>query len=506
MPRVAVVGSGNAGLCAALAAAQQGAEVIVLEAGGEADFGGNSRYTAGAMRFAYRDRDDVLALANPDDPRLPECDFDTYPEAQFEADLRRFSGGAPLNPLQRLLVRESRPTLRWLAETGVSFEPIYDRQAVLAAGRYRFWGGLTLAAAGEGEGLVNRERELAEAAGCQFRLNAPVAALLGSKGRVAGARTASGAEINADAVVLTCGGFEANADARASHLGAAWRQARVRGTALNQGAGLALAKSVGAAMAGDFHRCHAVCMDTATPDFRASAIPHVERRRFRRISYPFGVMLNRDGNRFVDEGADFRNYTYAQYGAAVLRQPGAVAWQIFDAVGARLLYDDYFEESATHWQAATLSELIDQLPGINRSQAMRTLDAYNARTPGEGFDPAIKDGCATRGLHPPKSNWATPITQPPFLAFEVICGITFTYGGLAVDVDGRVLSGRGQPIPGLFAAGELVGGLFFGGYPGGSGLTAGAVIGRQSGATAGRDAFAPRGDTRSEGNLPSYGA
>ena len=484
MSRVVVVGSGNAGLCAALSAAQQGADVIVVEAGGEADFGGNSRYTAGAMRFAYRDPDDVLALVDAQDPRIAACDFGAYPEAEFEADLRRFCGGAKLNPLQRLLVRESRPTLRWLAESGVSFEPIYNRQAVLAEGRYRFWGGLTLAAAGEGEGLVNRERELAEAAGCQFALNAAVSGLLDSKGQVTGARTASGAEINADAVVLACGGFEANADERAAQLGAAWRNAKVRGTALNQGAGLTLAQSAGAALAGDFERCHAVCMDTATPDLRDGAMPHVERRRFRRISYPFGVMLNRRGERFVDEGADFRNYTYAQYGAAVLGQPGAVAWQIFDAVGAKLLYDDYFQELATHWQAPRLSELIDQLPGIDHCQAMRTLNAYNASASGEGFDPAIKDGCAARGLDPPKSNWAMPLSEPPFHAFEVTCGITFTYGGLAVDVDGRVLDEAGQPVPGLFAAGEIVGGLFFDGYPGGSGLTAGAVMGRRAGRSA----------------------
>ena len=462
-----------------------------MEAGGEEDFGGNSRYTAGAMRFAYQGRDDVLALIDPKDSQVAASDFGTYSEAEFEADLRRFSGGTELNPLQRLLIRESHPTLLWLAESGVSFEPIYSRQAVLADGRFRFWGGLTLAAAGEGEGLISRERELAKAAGCEFALNAPVTALLQThaalgqiKSRVSGVRTTSGLEINADAVVLACGGFEANADERAVQLGAAWRNAKVRGTALNQGAGLTLAHSAGAALAGDFERCHAVCMDTAMPDFRDSTTPHVERRRFRRISYPFGVMLNRRGERFVDEGADFRNYTYAQYGAAVLEQPGAVAWQIFDAAGAKLLYDDYFQELATHWQAPRLSELIDQLPGIDRSQAMRTLDAYNASASGEGFDPAIKDGCAACGLDPPKSNWATPLSEPPFHAFEVTCGITFTYGGLAVGVDGRVLDEAGQPVPGLFAAGEIVGGLFFDGYPGGSGLTAGAVMGRRAGRSA----------------------
>ncbi len=462
-----------------------------MEAGGEEDFGGNSRYTAGAMRFAYQGRDTVLGLIDSEDPRVAASDFGTYSEAEFEADLRRFSGGRKLNPLQRLLVRESHPTLLWLAACGVSFEPIYSRQAVLVDGRYRFWGGLTLAAAGEGEGLVSRERELAQHCGCEFALNDAVvalrqtqAALRPKQSRVSGVRTASGRELEADAVVLACGGFEANADQRAAQLGVVWRNARVRGTPLNQGAGLQLATAAGAALAGDFERCHAVCMDTATPDFRHSVMPHVNRRRFRRISYPFGIMLNRRGERFVDEGADFRNYTYAQYGAAVLEQPGAVAWQIFDSAGAKLLYDDYFQEVATHWQTESLSELIDQLPGIDRSRAMRTLDAYNASASGEGFDPTIKDGCATRGLDPPKSNWATPLAKPPFHAFEVTCGITFTYGGLAVDVKGRVLNGAGQPIPGLFAAGEIVGGLFFNGYPGGSGLTAGAVMGRRAGRSA----------------------
>ena len=199
MPRVVVVGSGNAGLCAALSAAQQGADVIVVEAGGEADLGGNSRYTAGAMRFAYRGRDDVLRLVDAQDPRVAACDFGAYPEAKFEADLRQFSDGAQLNPLQRLLVRDSRSTLRWLTESGVFFEPIYSRQAVRINGRYRFWGGLTLAAVGEGEGLINRERSLAKAAGCEFALNAPVTALRQVKSRVCGVRTASGAEIIADA-------------------------------------------------------------------------------------------------------------------------------------------------------------------------------------------------------------------------------------------------------------------------------------------------------------------
>ena len=193
-------------------------------------------------------------------------------------------------------------------------------------------------------------------------------------------------------------------------------------------------------------------------------------------------MVNLDGERFIDEGADFRNYTYAKYGAEVLRQPSGVAFQVFDAaLGRRCCGRSTTRRRApTRVDADSLRELADAL-GIDAERFERTVREFNAAiVPGE-FDPAVKDGVRTEGLAVPKSNWALPIEAPPFIAFPVTCGITFTFGGVRVDDDARVLDLAGRPLPGLYAAGELVGGLFFHNYPGGSGLTAGTVYGRRAG-------------------------
>ena len=192
-------------------------------------------------------------------------------------------------------------------------------------------------------------------------------------------------------------------------------------------------------------------------------------------------MVNANGERFIDEGADFRNYTYAKYGAEVLRQPQGIAAQIFDARTVEMLRAiDYEAPGATRVDADTLAELAEGL-GIDAARLERTVAEFNAAIRPGDFDPTVKDGKRTEGIEPPKSNWALPVEQPPFTAFPVTCGITFTFGGLRVDDDARVLEGAGRPLPGLFAAGELVGGLFFHNYPGGSGLTAGAVYGRRAG-------------------------
>jgi len=490
---VIIVGSGNAALCAAIAAGDAGAEVLILEVGGEEHFGGNSRYTAAALRFAFPDPDALRALlVDCDDPRLSRSDFGTYPVAQFAADLAALNGGAALNGLQRGLVEHSYDTVAWLVRCGLRLEPIYDRQAFVSRDRYRFWGGVVLAARGAGEGLVAAEREFALTRGAELRLNQRVVSLRTRAGAVVGVhaedRSGIRRELESSAVVLACGGFEANAALRSEHLGTEWRHAVVRGTPLNQGDGLAMARAVGADTAGDFSGCHAVCMDVATPTFDRSAIPHHERVNFRKISYPFGIMLNAEGRRFVDEGADFRNYTYAQYGREVLKQPGAFAWQVFDRRAAGLLYEEYRMQGATRVEARTLEQLVARLDGVDPRTALATLREYNAAAAeiAAPFDPSIRDGRATQRLAIPKSNWALPLREPPFEAFRVTCGVTFTYGGLRIRPDGAVLRADGVAIPGLFAAGEIVGGLFSQGYPGGAGLTAGAVYGRAAGTGAAR--------------------
>ena len=251
------------------------------------------------------------------------------------------------------------------------------------------------------------------------------------------------------------------------------------------GKGIEMATQVGAALNGFFKGCHAVPMDKNMPDYGNLNIPHIERKHYRKISYLFGVMLNANGERFVDEGADFRNYTYAQFGKAVLEQPDSFAWQIFDAKVEHLLYSEYRTDDASFVEADTLAELVHKLTGVNPENALKTLQTYNKAVKTDiPFDPTIKDGRGTEGLTLPKSNWANVLDTPPFKAYPVTGGITFTYGGVKVNTESEVLNEKDEKINGLFACGEMVGGVFFYGYPGGSGLTSGTVFGRNAGYSA----------------------
>jgi tricarballylate dehydrogenase len=300
-------------------------------------------------------------------------------------------------------------------------------------------------------------------------------------GRVAGvvARAADGmrSELRAGAVVLAAGGFESDPRLRAAHLGPNWDVAKVRGTPSNTGEVLEAALRHGAQAYGHWSGCHAIQWDAGAPPTGDLEITN----RFSRQSYPVGIVVNRRGERFLDEGEDFRNYTYAKFGAEVLRQPEGVAAQVFDAKTIPLLRRiDYEAPGATRVDAGTLGELADGL-GIDRDGFERTVAEFNAAIADVPFDPAVKDGRRTEGIAPPKSNWALAIDTPPYVAFPITCGITFTFGGVRVDEEAAVLDTAGRRIPGLFAAGELVGGLFFHNYPGGSGLTAGAVWGRRAG-------------------------
>ena len=200
-------------------------------------------------------------------------------------------------------------------------------------------------------------------------------------------------------------------------------------------------------------------------------------------------MINANGERFLDEGADFRNYTYAKYGRVILMQPGQFAWQVFDDKIIPMLRDEYRIKRVTKVRAETLKELVNKLDDVNAAKALETITNYNKAVMSEvPFNPNVKDGRGTRGLSIPKSNWANTIDEPPFEAYAVTCGLTFTFGGLKIDTVARVIDTDGLPIPGLFAAGELLGGIFYFNYPGGTGLMNGAVFGRIAGASAGRRA------------------
>ena len=485
--RVLVIGAGNAALCAAISAAEHGAEVHVLERAPEALRGGNSRFTAGAMRVVYNDAKHLRELI-PEitDAELTRTDFGSYTREAFLDDLGRVTQYRCDPELAETLVEQSHPTLRWLREQGLRYLPLYGRQSFKVNGRTKFWGGLTVEAWGGGPGLVASLNEIATAKGVQMHYDTRAVALLTGPDGVAGAAVQKGlehTELAADAVVLACGGFESSATWRARHLGPGWDLAKVRGTRFNTGDGIQMALDIGAAPRGHFSGCHAVAWDLNAPEYGELGVGD----GFQKHSYPLGIMVNNDGVRFVDEGADFRNYTYAKYGAQILAQPQQTAWQVFDARVTDLLRDEYRIREVTKFSAGTIEELAAKLDGMNAVALRATIDEYNKAVDTQTtFDPAVKDGRGTLSLALPKSNWANPIDTPPFVAFGVTCGITFTFGGLHVDANARVLSQAGTPIPGLFGAGELVGGLFYFNYPGGTGLTSGAVFGRIAGRGAAR--------------------
>jgi len=482
---IIVVGGGNAALCAALSARENGAGVLVLERAPLAESGGNSRFTAGAFRCVYNGVDDLKYLMpdlTPDE--IARTDFGTYSEEQFFDDMGTITEYRCNPDLVELLVKRSRETLRWMQSKNVRFQPIWGRQAFLVDGRFKFWGGLTIEAWGGGPGLVDTLSLTASKAGVEILYGARAISLIGDEFGVKAIKVKYEGAIHiirAKAVILASGGFEANHEWRARYLGPGWDLAKVRGSRFNTGDGIAMALDIGAAPYGHWSGCHAVGWDRNAPEFGDLNVGD----GFQKHSYPFAIMLNADGERFVDEGADFRNYTYAKYGGVILSQPGQFAWQIFDAKTTHLQRDEYRIRQITKVGADTLDQLVEKLDGVNAACALETIRTFNnAVQKHVPFNPNIKDGRGTEGLAIPKSNWANTIDEGPFEAFAVTCGITFTFGGLRIDTSGKVLSTDLEPIPGLYAAGELVGGLFYSNYPGGTGLMSGSVFGKLSGASA----------------------
>ena len=472
---VAVVGAGNAALCAALAAARSGASVAVLESAPEEESGGNSWFTDGAFRVAFERPARLLGVVS--ESELARADIPPYPPAQFQADLSR--AGAD-DDLAEILARRSLQTLQWMRENAVPFELICDNQSWEVDGRRKFFGNLSVRAVNKGVGLVQALRNSVRKLGARIFYASPARELITvPDGSVSGVVVGDSRKIHARSVVLACGGFEANSEWRQKRLGAEWKNAVVRGTAHNTGAGLQMALAAGADAAGNWRGCHAVGTDAGSPKFGDFTKPG---DIWKKHSYPYGILVNKNGLRFVDEGADIRNYTYAQYGREILRQPDGAAWQIFDARTAQLLRAEYRHSEAVKFQAETLPELAVQLD-LDRAQFLQTVAEYNAAVQDGEFFPEHKDGKATRGLSPPKSNWALRLESPPFLAFPVVCGITFTFGGVRIGARAEILR-DGKPIPGLFAAGEMAGGIFRHSYPGGAGLMSGAVFGKIAGEAA----------------------
>jgi len=386
--------------------------------------------------------------------------------------------------LTEILVKRSLATVEWMRTNGVRFTAAWGRQAFNIGGKFKFWGGLTVEAVGGGPGLVESLTHAANKNGIEIWYKARATALIADDAGVKGVRVkrdGKTVEVRATSVVLAAGGFQSNPEWRARYLGPGWELAKVRGTRFNTGDVIRMALDIGAAPAGNWSGCHAVAWERNAPEFGDLAVGD----QFQKHSYPWGVYINALGKRFVDEGADFRNYTYAKYGRVILAQPKQFAWQVFDAKMKAQLRDEYRIRQVTKVTANTLEELCAKLEDTDASAALEELKAYNAAVRQDiPFNPNVKDGRCTQGLAIPKSNWANTLDTPPFEAYAVTCGITFTFGGLRINTDAQVLDTDGAPITGLYAAGELVGGIFYFNYPGGTGLTNGAVFGRIAGTSA----------------------
>ncbi|MDX1431783.1 MAG: FAD-dependent tricarballylate dehydrogenase TcuA [Gammaproteobacteria bacterium] len=486
---VVVVGAGNAALAAALSAREHGAErVVVLEKAPHEMRGGNTHWSGGLFRIAYGDVSRLEPLVPDAEQEVPgfNAGVEPYGEEDFHADLMRVTGGRSDPTLAKILIGESYDAVRWVHEAaGVAMEPAFSLGGIRVGNVVKWPKGAVIRARGEGVGLSSAWFLRMERSGVEVRYGCAASGLVRDRrGHVVGVtvRTESGLEdVGARSVVLACGGFEANVQWRAQYLGRPWDHAKVRGTPHNQGDGLRMALDIGAMPWGQWSGCHSTPISNEWADFAERKLTD----KSNRLSYPFGVMINRKGLRFVDEGEDVQFFTYAKYGGIILSQPGSLAWQIFDQKTVHLLEGRY--KTSVPIQSDTLAGLVEQLDVDDREQALATLESYNAAAcEPEGFDPSRKDGLATSGLEPPKSNWALRLDEPPFVAYSATGGITFTFGGLKIDEQARVIATDWRPIPGLYTCGEMVGGLFHGNYPGGSGLVSGAVFGRIAGREAAR--------------------
>jgi tricarballylate dehydrogenase len=452
---VLVIGGGNAALCAAIAARRAGASVLVVEAAPKFYRGGNTRHTRN-MRCAHDAATEILT--------------GPYTEAEFFDDLMRVTGGNTDEELARLMIAESKEMLTWIVEQGVRWQPSLGGTLSLGRTNSFFLGG--------GRAMLNALYRTAERLGVAAAYDSEVVDLEieGGRFRTALVRRPDGhMRIAATAMVAACGGFEANIDWLKQGWGPAADNFLIRGTPYNKGTVLRLLIDKGAAQTGDPTQCHAVAIDARAPKFDGGIITRLD-------CVVFGIVVNRDARRFYDEGEDIWPKRYAIWGRLVAAQPGQIAYIVFDASSLRLFMPSLFPPIA----APTVGMLAQKL-GLPVGALEETVAAFNAAVRPGTFDDKILDDCRTEGLTPPKSHWARKLETPPFYAYPVRPGITFTYLGTRVNRDARVLMADGSAAANMFAAGEIMAGNVLGrGYAAGMGMTIGSVFGR----IAGREAAA----------------
>jgi tricarballylate dehydrogenase len=453
MVDVLVIGGGNAALCAALMAREAGATVLLLESAPREWRGGNSMHVRN-LRCMHDVPQDVLQ--------------DAYPEEEFWQDLLKVTGGITNEPLARLAIRHSATCRGWMRKHGVNFQPSLSGTLHLSRTNAFFMGG--------GKALVNAYYRSAQALGVQVRYEAPVSRLELREGRFVAAHVGT-ERIEARACVVACGGFESNLE----WLREAWGEVTgewpadnflIRGTRFNQGVLLRHLLDSGADSIGDATQAHMVAIDARAPLYDGGICTRID-------CVSLGIVVNRHAERFYDEGEDFWPKRYAIWGRLVAQQPRQIAYSIIDAKAVGRFMPPVFPGE----KADSLPQLARQV-GLDEQAFMHTLNGYNAACRTGRFDHTVLDDCHTEGLTPPKTHWARPVDTPPFYAYAVRPGITFTYLGVKVDERAAVHFG-GTPSDNLFAAGEIMAGNVLGkGYTAGVGMTIGTAFGRIAGTRA----------------------
>ena len=475
---VLVVGAGNAAMAAAVAAREQGADVVVLEKAPKSQRGGNSALTV-HMRFPYQGMEDLVSLlsdvSEEDSQSLAER-VSAYTESDYYDDIMEVTDGQSDPTLAGILVSQAYSTVGWMRSYGHAWIPSHESPT--SANVVSFDGG--------GFAMQERWFRAAERLGIPVHYGTRALELLQDRaGRVMGVRARTGdreTRYNSRSVILACGSFESSPEMRAQYLGAGWDKVKLRGVPFNTGDGLNMALELDAQPYGSWSTCHASPQDSNRPAYDVPG-PGVSGVYWSRYSYPFGIMVNVHGRRFVDEGETWRGLTYAKTGRAILSQPGGLSFQIFDAEQRRKGLIRGYEDATGH-KSSTLEALAKDLEIRDVGVFLETIRQFNDSIHVGEFHPFRLDGKSASGITPPKSNWALPIASPPFEAYPTICGMTFTYGGLKITPSAEVMHKDDSVIPGLYAAGEMVGGLWHDNYPSGGGMMAGAVFGRIAGTQA----------------------
>jgi tricarballylate dehydrogenase len=448
---VLVVGGGNAAMCAAISARRGGASVLVLEAATKFYRGGNTRHTRN-MRCAHDAA--TKELTGP------------YSEEEFFDDLLRVTGGNTDEPLARHMIHESKAMLGWIAEQGVRFQPSLGGTLSLGRTNSFFLGG--------GRAMLNTLYRTAEALGVAVEYEAEVVDLDIADGMFlsATAQRANGerATVRAGALVAACGGFEANIEWMKQYWGPPADNFLIRGTPHNRGTVLKLLLDKGVGEIGDPTQCHAVAIDARAPKYDGGIITRLD-------CVVFGIVVNKHAQRFYDEGEDVWPKRYAIWGRLVAGQPDQIAYIIFDASSLTMFMPSLFPPI----EAQSIGELAGKF-GLDSATLEETVTKFNAAVRPGTFDHTILDDCRTEGITPAKTHWARRIEKPPFYAYPVRPGITFTYLGTRVNKEARMLMKDGRPSANMFAAGEIMAGNVLGrGYAAGIGMTIGSVFGRIAG-------------------------